>query len=164
MQRLRIGRTLRIDDRRERLVVHDDALRAAPRLLRVLGCHERDRLAEVANAVDREHRLILELEPVGLAPRHVGVGEYRVHARDGQRAREIDRTHERMWMRAAQRVAPEHSRGLKVARVLELAGRLRNAVEPTEALADPAELDVGTRQHLAHVRSATSRTASKIFA
>ena len=69
VQRLRLGRALRIDDRRQRLVVDDDQLRGAPCLLRMLGGDDRNRLAEVAHAVDREHRLILELEPVRLAPR-----------------------------------------------------------------------------------------------
>ena len=46
----------------------------------MLGGDDRDRLAEVEDAVDREHRLIGELEPVGLLPGHVLVREHRVHA------------------------------------------------------------------------------------
>jgi hypothetical protein len=165
MQRLRLGRTPRVGDRDERLVVDDDQLRGAARLLRMLGGDERDRLAEVADAVDRKNRLIEELEPVRLASGHVGVGEDRVHARDRERAREVDRPHARVRVRAAQRVAPEHSRGLKVARVLELPRRLGNPVGAGDALADPADLDVPSGQDPrgAHARSAASRTASKIF-
>ena len=120
VQRLRLGRSLRVDDRDEGLVLDDDQLRGPARLLRVLGGDDRDRLAEVAHAVDREHGLVLKLEPVRLAPGHVGVREHRMHARDGERAREIDRTHARVRVRAAQRVTPEHSGDLQIARVLEL--------------------------------------------
>ena len=45
------------------------ALGRAPRLLGMLGRDERDRLAEVEDAVDREHRLVGELEPVALLAR-----------------------------------------------------------------------------------------------
>ena len=69
MERLLLGRALRVDDELERLVLDDDRLGRAARLLRVLGGDERDRLAVVADAVDREHRLVGELEPVGLAAR-----------------------------------------------------------------------------------------------
>ena len=46
----------------------DDRLERTPRLLRVLGSDDDDRLADVAHAVDREHRLVGELEPVDLRP------------------------------------------------------------------------------------------------
>ena len=69
MERLLLGRALRVDDGLERLVLDDDRLGRAARLLRMLGGDERHRLAVVAHAVDREHRLIGELEPVGLAAR-----------------------------------------------------------------------------------------------
>ena len=68
MERLLLGRALGIDDELERLVLDDDRLGRAACLLGMLGGDERDRLAEVADAVDREHRLIRELEPVGLLP------------------------------------------------------------------------------------------------
>ena len=69
MERLLLGRALGVDDELERLVLDDDRLGRAARLLGMLGRDERDRLAEVADAVDREHRLVGELEPVGLARR-----------------------------------------------------------------------------------------------
>ena len=56
------------------------ALGGAARLLGMLGGDERDRLAEVADAVDREHRLVGELEPVALLARHVVVREHGVDA------------------------------------------------------------------------------------
>ena len=71
MERLLLGRALGIDDGLERLVLDDDRLGRAARLLGMLGGDERDRLAVVADAVDREHRLVGELEPVGLAPGNV---------------------------------------------------------------------------------------------
>ena len=67
VERLLLGRPLGVDDGLERLVLDDDRLGRAPRLLGMLGGDERDRLAVVADAVDREHRLVAELEPVGLA-------------------------------------------------------------------------------------------------
>ena len=80
VERLLLGRALRVDDRLERLVLDDDRLGRAARLLGMLGRDERDRLAVVADAVDREHRLVGELEPVGLAAGHVVVREHGVDA------------------------------------------------------------------------------------
>ena len=59
-----LGRALHVGDRLERLVLDADPLGGAARLLGMLGGDERDRLAEVEDAVDREHRLVGELEPV----------------------------------------------------------------------------------------------------
>ena len=69
VERLLLGRALGVDDELERLVLDLDRLGRAARLLGVLRGDERDRLAEVADAVDREHRLVRELEPVRLLPR-----------------------------------------------------------------------------------------------
>ena len=69
VERLLLGRALGVDDELERLVLDADLLGRAARLLRVLGGDERDRLAEVADAVDREHGLVGELEAVGLRAR-----------------------------------------------------------------------------------------------
>ena len=71
MERLLLGRALRIDDRLEQLVLDADRGGGAARLLGLLGRHERDRLAQVADAVAGEHRLVGDLEPVGLLPGHV---------------------------------------------------------------------------------------------
>ena len=59
-----LGRALHVGDRLERLVLDDDLLGGAARLLGMLGRDERDGLAVVEDAVDREHRLVGELEPV----------------------------------------------------------------------------------------------------
>ena len=167
MQRLRLGRALRVGDRDERLVVDDDQRGGAPCLLRMLRGDERDRLAEVADAVDREHGLVEELEPVRLATRHVGVREHRVHACDAERARQVDRAHPRVRVRAAKRVAPEHPGRLQVAGVRELAGGLRHAVDAAHAFADVAEhrprCPGMTRGRAHQLRAAASRTASKIL-
>src|SRR5439155_4985219 len=63
VDRLLLGRALRVDDRLERLVGDADPLRGPTCLLRMLGSDDRDRLAEVADALDRKHRLVGELEP-----------------------------------------------------------------------------------------------------
>ena len=145
MQRLLLGRALGVDDELERLVLDPDALRRAPRLLRVLGGDQRDRLAEVADAVDREHRLVGELEPVGLGPGDVVVREHRVHARHRERLGDVELDDPRVRMRAAQRVAPEHPLGMEVARIGELARDLRDGVDPPDALPDPPQLECRTR-------------------
>ena len=155
---------LGVDDRLERLVVDDDPLRGAARLLRMLGGDDRDGLAEVADAVDREHRLVGELEPVRLLPGTSAC--VRTACTPGSVSaseRSIERTRACAW--GLRNVAPEHSRGGKVARVRELARRLGNAVRALDALADAPEHELARprdAQGLAH-RAAARRTASKIF-
>src|SRR5919204_1897149 len=162
VQRLLVGRALGINDRLEWLVLDPDLLGGTPSLLRVLRCDERDRLAEVADAVGREHRLVGELEPVSLRARDVFVREDGVDARHLERLAEVDPEDARVGVRAPQRVAPEHSRRGEVARVSELAGDLRDRVDALDALADAAELEPAGDS--AHAREAASLTASKIFA
>ena len=69
MERRLLGRALHVDHRLERLVLDPDRRGRAARLLGLLGGDERDRLAEVADAVDRQHGLVGELEAVGLLRR-----------------------------------------------------------------------------------------------
>ncbi len=69
VQRLHLGRTLRVDDRLERLVLDSHGCSRPASLLGLLGGDDRDRLAEVADPVDREHGLIRKLEPVQLLSR-----------------------------------------------------------------------------------------------
>ena len=157
MQRLRLGRALGIRDRLERLVLDDDPLRRAPRLLGMVGRDDGDRLAEVAHAVDRQHRLVRELEPVRLLPRDVGVREHGVHAGKRERRGEVDREDSRVRVRAAQRVSPEHPRCRQVARVRELAGRLRRAVDALDALADAADAELAPARDAHGPRSPARR-------
>jgi hypothetical protein len=156
VDRVLLHRALGVDDGLERYVFDLDPICRATRLLGVLGCDERDGLAEVAHLLEREHRLVRELEPVALLPRDVLVREHGVHTRRRQRLAQVDLDDARVRVRAAQGVAPEHPGGVEVARVRELARRLGDPVDALDALADPAE-----RKCLAH--SAASRTASKIF-
>ena len=70
MERLLLGRALGVDDRLERLVLDARSAAAARRACSgLLGGDDRDRLAEVADAVDREHGLVGELEPVASSAR-----------------------------------------------------------------------------------------------
>jgi hypothetical protein len=138
-----LGRAFHVDDGLERLVLDADLLGGTPGLLRVLRGDERDRLAEVADAVDREHRLVGELEPVRLRARHVGVREDRVHSLHRERLRDVDLEDPRVRVRAADGVAPEHPRREQVARVGELAGHLRHRVAAPDDFADAAELQLG---------------------
>ena len=166
MERLLLGRALGIDDELERLVLDDDRLGGAARLLGMLGGDERHRLAEVADAVDREHRLVGELEPVGLAAGNVLVREDGVDARHRHGLRDVDRDDAGVGVRAAERVPPQHSRRIEIARVRELSLHLGRPVRPADGLADVAELEPGRRlgrgrRHACH--AAAARTASKIF-
>jgi hypothetical protein len=122
-----------------------------------------DRLAEVPHPVEGQHRLVGEFEPVALVARDVLVRQHRMDAGRRQRLRDVDRVDQRMRVRAPQRVAPEHPRIEKIARVGELAGDLRDRVDALDALADPPDLDLADGLR-AHARPAASRTASKIFA
>ena len=156
-----LGRALGVDDRLQRLVHDHDLLGGAARLLRVLGRDDGDGLAEVAHAVDREHRLVGELEPVGLGARDVGVREDGVDAGHRQRLRDVDLDDAGVRVGAAHGVTPEHPGRDEVACVGELSGHLRDRIDPLDALADPAELELlGGSAH----RPAASLTASKIFA
>ena len=139
VERVLFERALHVDDRLERLVLDDDRLERTPRLLRVLGRDDDDRLADVAHAVDREHRLVGELEPVELRPRDVGVRQHRVDAVEAQRGAQVDRDDPRMRVRAAQGVAPQHPRRREIARVGELTRDLRHGVVSEQPLADPAD-------------------------
>ncbi len=160
VQRLHLGRALRVDHRLERLVLDANGCRRATRLLRLLGRDDRDGLAEVANPVARENGLIRELEPVGLLPRHVLVREHGVDSRKRAGRRDVDLEDAGVRVRAAHRLAPEHPRGLQVAGVRELAGDLRNGVgaAPARRRAPPRE----GRRGRAH-RAAAWCTASRIF-
>jgi hypothetical protein len=156
-----LGRPLDVDHRIEGLVLDANPLGGATRLLRVFGSNDGDRLPEVAHTVDGEHRLIRELEPVTLLPRDVLVRQDCMHSWELQRVGEIDLDHPRVRVRAPQRVAPEHSGRVEVARVSELTGGLRDRVSPLAALADSAGLEsAGGGAH----DPAASLTASKIFA
>ena len=133
VDRLLLGRALGVDDRLERLVLDLDRGGRPPRLLRVLGGDERDRLAEVAHPVEREHRLVGELEPVALVAGDVLVREDGVDAGHRDGLRDVDRDDARVRVRAAEGVAPEHPGGEEVARVGELAGDLRDPVDALDA-------------------------------
>ena len=100
-----VGRALHVGDGLERLVVDDDPLGGAAGLLGMVGGDERDRLAEVPDAIDREHGLVAELEPVALLARHVGVGEHGVDARHRNGLGDVDLADPGVRMRAPERVA-----------------------------------------------------------
>ena len=76
------------------------------------------------------------------------MGEHGVDAGHRQRLGDVDRDDARVRVRAADRVAPEHPRRPEVARVGELARRLRDPVGARDDLADPADLEPpGRRGH-----------------
>ena len=161
VDRLHLGRALRVDDRLERLVLDADLGGGAARLLGMLGRDHGNRLAEVAHAVEREHRLVGELEAVALLAGNVLVREHRVDARHPGRARRVDRRDEGVRVRASDRMAPEHLGGVEVARVGELARHLGDGVGPPHGLADASQLELARGR--AHAAPAAARTASKIF-
>jgi hypothetical protein len=103
--------------------------------------HERDRLAVVADALEGEHRLVGELEAVALLARNVVVGQDGVDAGHRDRFGDVDLRDQRVRVRAANGVAPEHPGRVEVARVGELARHLRDAVGALDALAYAPELE-----------------------
>ena len=133
MERLHLGRALGIGDGLERLVLDPHGGGRAPRLLGLLRRDDRDRLAEVADAIDREHGLVGELEAVRLRAGNVLVREHRVDAGHRARLGRVDREDARVRVRAAHGVTPEHPRGVEVARVGELARDLRDGVGAARA-------------------------------
>ena len=132
----RVERALGIGQRLEHLVVDLDPLRRRARGLGVVGGHDRDGLALVADVLPREHGLVGDLQPVGLAAGHVLVGEHGLHAGHAQRGADLDRADLGPRMRRAQRRAPQHPVRPRIGRVGELALDLRDPVGAADALAD----------------------------
>ena len=159
MERRLLRRTLHVDDELERLVLDPDRLRGSPRLLGVLGRHDGDRLALVADALVRKHRLIEEFEPVSVLSRDVSVREHGVDAGHRYRLRDVDAGDARVRVRAPQRVAPEHPRRVQVAGVRELARRLGDGVD-APPLDDGAAMGKLPRDR----HPAATLTASRILA
>jgi hypothetical protein len=137
-----LSRVLSRNHGRLRDVVDDDFGSGAARLFGVLGCHERDRLAEIADVLHREDRLISELEAVALVARDVFVGEGGVDAGHAAGFLRVDSLHARGRVGAADRVTEEHARGKEVAGVGEFAGHLRDGVDAADRFADAAELEL----------------------
>jgi hypothetical protein len=168
-------RRLRVGDRLPHVVVDQDPGGGQPGRLRVVGGHQRDRLALVADDVDGQHRLVGELQPVDLLAGDVVGGEHRPDAGGGQRRPDVDGADPRVGVRAAQGDPPEHVLHPQVAAVGELAADLQDAVGALGVVADPAAArpgevrgraggGAGRGAHRgAPIRSAASRTASRIF-
>ena len=140
-----LGRALHVGDRLERLVLDAIALGRAARLLGVLGGDERDRLAEVADAVDREHGLVAELEPVALLAGDVVVREHGVDAGHRRAPREMSIERMRACACGLRTVWPQSIPGAQVARERELALDLRGAVGARQRVADAADLEPASR-------------------
>jgi hypothetical protein len=173
-------RGARVGDRLQHVVVDVDAGGGQPGGLRVVGGDQRHRFALVADDVEGQHRLVGQLEPVDLLARHVVGGEHGGDAGGGQRRAGVDRADPGVGVRAAQGDPPEHVLHPEVAAVGELATDLQDAVGPLGVVADPAAAGpgqvlrcpgrrAGRRAHRSPpavgsaIRSAASRTASRIF-
>ena len=157
-----LGRALHVGDRLERLVVDDDPLGGAARLLGMLGRDERDRLAVVEHAVDRQHRLVCELEPVRLLAGDVVVREHGVDARHRRPPRRCRSTRMRACACGLRSVWPQSIPG--TIRSLAYANSpFTFGGASTRGTSSPT---LPTCSCLAAVRvmPAASRTASKIFA
>ena len=126
VERLLLGRALGVDDELERLVL--DAGSSRPRGAPAPGA--RPRRARPARRSSGRGR---SRAPAGrgtrarsvFCARDVGVREHGVDAGHRERLGDVDRDDARVRVRAADRVAPEHPGRPEVARVGELAGRLR---------------------------------------
>jgi hypothetical protein len=115
---------------------------------------------EVADALERQHGLVRELQPVAPLTGDVLVRQDGVHAGEPDRSRNVDRRDASVRVRAAERRAPEHARGVEVTCVRELPRNLRDGVPADDRLPDAADLEaLGRGRH----RPAAILTASKIF-
>ena len=161
VQRLHLGRALRVDDRLERLVLDANRRSGAPCLLGLLGGDDGDRFAEVADPVDREHWLVRELEPVQLLPRHVLLGEHGVHSGQAKCFGDVDLEDARMRVRASNCLPPEHVGGVQIARVRERTGHLRNRI--LARLGGRGVTAPESRSRRSAHRPAARCTASRIF-
>ena len=123
-------------------VVDPDLGGGAAGLLGVLGCDERNRLAEVAHVVHHEDRLVGELEAVALLARDVVVGEDGMDAGHAAGLGRVDALDAGRGVGAANRVAEEHAGREEVARVGKFAGDLGDRVDAANRLADPAVLQL----------------------
>ena len=160
VERIHLGRALRIRDGRERLVRDAHGRGGASSLLRLLRCDDRDGLAEVAHPLRREHRLIGELEAVRLPTGDVLAGEDGAHARHTERLGDVDLEDAGMRVRAADGLPPEHPGRVEVARVGELARDLGNRIGATRC---GRRSSAPKRAHGGAHRPAARWTASRIF-
>ena len=112
--RVRGQRLFRLGDGAQHLVLDTHLLRRPPRLLGMVGGHDRDRFAPVANEIEGEHRLVLDLEAVELLSRHVLVREHRTNSGHRPRAGRVDGKNPGVGVRAPHRRTPKHSLGMKI--------------------------------------------------
>jgi hypothetical protein len=177
--RVRRGRGQLVGDDREFTVLDLDLGGCAARGLRVVGGHDRDRLAVVADLAVREHRGVLDLQAVVLhvgrqvVVRHDGVDAGRREGLAG-----VDGDDLGVRDRGTQDLAPQHVLVPHVGGVRELAGDLEDAVRAEGGLADAAlgpgtlgdlggsaegSAFAGHGQTASPCRAAARRTASMIF-
>jgi hypothetical protein len=136
VQRRRLEGDLRIDHGLHHLVRDRDRLRRQASGLGVVGRHDGDRLAVVADDLRRQHRLVGVLEPEQRPARYVGGGEHGAHAVHHERRGDVDRDDPRRGVRRPQRAAEQHAVGPHVVAEGELARDLGDTVRPASVLAD----------------------------
>jgi hypothetical protein len=131
-------RLLDVGERLELVDLDDDRSGGAARRLRVVGCHDRDRLAPVAHDALGEHRLVGDVLPLVAVPRHVVDGQHRVHPAHGQCRRDVEARDAPVRHVAAPGRPPQHPLGGHVAEEVERPGDLRHGVGARDGLADAA--------------------------
>ena len=161
VDRLRVDRRHRVDERFGRLVVDDHRGRSAPRRLGVVRGHCRDGLTLVAHDIGGEDGLIGVVEPVGLAAGNILTCDQCPDAGYSQSRRGVYSPDDRRRIGRADDVAPEHALGEQVGGEGELAPNLRYPVRPSHAL---AQATATFRDRRAHCRRAswTAWTAARI--
>lgn len=137
--RVRRGRARLVGDDGEFAVLDLDLGGGAARGLRVVGGHDGDGLAVVADLAVSEDRGVLDLQAVVLhVGRQVVVRKYRVDAGSREGLGGVDGDDLRVGDRGAQDLAPQHVLVPHVGRVRELSGDLEGAVRAERGLADAA--------------------------
>ena len=158
VQRRRALGLARLDERRQLLDLDQDVLRRVRGLLGGVGDDERDRLADVADAVAREHR-VRHRHDLGAVAHHqrervdepldVGGGEDRPDARHPRRHARVDAGEPPVRVDAAHERGVQHLRQLQVADVLRLALDEALVLGARQRPPDPGLRGSGDRAHAA---------------
>ncbi len=136
-------RLLRIEHRRQVLVLDLDRLERPARRQQVLGGHRGHRLADIAHLAARHDRLVVDEHAKPVLARNVVAGDDAFHALHGLGLGGVDRHDAGVRPRAAQHLDVEHVRHDHVAGIAQLARHLRRRIDAAHVGADE-----GLRPHL----------------
>ena len=144
-----VDRTLRVDQRRQQLVLDDDGGKRTAAGVGMIGGDSSHRLTHVPHDIRGEPRLIAADEAVGGLAGHVGGRDDGLDPGNPPGTRHVDAGDARVRMRRAQGGPPQEAIGGEVAREREGALHLRHTIGPRDAVAEAAT-DVATSCRIGH--------------